>query len=169
MGLTSTPFDAFIVGRRLPDGDGLAWFRNLRDAGETGRAVVVCSDEDESLARDAAAAGAVFVQRTEGEDWQVKGIRMFLERVATEHVLKNLLGRFATERGFSNREKALFEAALWVKGEHLSYLVKADEAEVHTDIESMVGKSGLHSVDAAIIAALVRGILESLSGAGFDD
>jgi ActR/RegA family two-component response regulator len=169
MGLTSTPFDAFIIDRGLPDGDGLSWFRKLRDAGESGRAVVICTDDDECLPRDAAAAGAVFVRRTDGDDWQVKGIRTFLERVATEHVLKTLLRRFAEERGFSDDEKSLFEAALWVKSEHLASLVRKEPPDVAACLDSMTRKSGLDSIDSAIIAALVRGILESLNGSGFDD
>jgi hypothetical protein len=167
MGLASTPFDAFIVQLQLPDGDGLDWYRELRDGGEAARSMIVSSPGVVDLPARAAAAGACFVER-DGSDWLGGMLRCFLERVATEHILRQLIHRYADERAFSPAESDLLETALWMKSEDVSQLTGEEDTVVDERVGAIRGKTGLPNVESAIVAALVRGILESLNGSGFD-
>ncbi len=168
MGLASTPFDAFVIQLELPDGDGLDWYRSLRDGGEVARSMIVSEPFVVDVEARAAAAGACFLERRPGSDWEGGLLRCFLERVATEHILRQLIRRYASERNLSDRESEFLEAALWMKCEDISQLPGEDGDAVKSRIEAITDKTGLPSVESAIVAALVRGILESLSGSGFD-
>jgi hypothetical protein len=168
MGMASTPFDAFIVQLELPDGDGLDWYRELREGGEAARSMIVSGPGVVDLEARSAAAGACFLER-DGSDWLGGLLRCFLERVATEHILTQLIRRYADERAFSSVETELLESALWMKCEDVSLLTGEEDVVVDERVDAICGKTGLPSVESAIVAALVRGILESLSGSGFDD
>ncbi len=166
MGMASTPYDAFIVELELPDGDGLDWYRALHDGGETARAMVVSDGDVLDLPARAAAAGACFLERSDESDWIGGVLRCFLERVATEHIVRELIRRYADERTLSEPESEVLETALWMKCEGSS---DGPNENIDAHIDAIRDKTGLPSVESAIVAALVRGILESLNGAGFDD
>lgn len=159
--------DVAVVDMRLPDGDGVALCRRLREQGADGspRCLVLTAFDDEQALVDAIEAGAsgYLLKQVRGQDLvtavrEVAAGRSLLDPVTTARVLARMRRKPDQFDALTERERAVLELV----GEGMSNREIAErlflaEKTVKNYVTSVLAKLGLQRRTQAVALVARRG------------
>jgi two-component system response regulator DevR len=158
--VAATSPDVVVVDVRLPDGDGVALCRSLRQLEPAPRCLVLTAFDDEQALVEAIMAGAsgYLLKQVRGQDLvdavrEVAAGRSLLDPVTTAHVLERMRKSAKTDElaGLSERERDVLE----LMGEGLTNRQIAErlflaEKTVKNYVTSVLAKLGMERRTQAV-------------------